>query len=145
MMKDTKVAQAIPFHHKLTTEMAPHQVDFFLIEMTTQTPFNQWCDNTLQKMFATRVSFSTLARHVHLAYGGSTDFWIINFTATSICQRRRPRHNTLCLFSKGLSLERKDALLPPAPLSNFFRPYYKKQHDTNNVYTWAWQICGASM
>ena len=63
VLKDTKMPQAITLQHRLNNDVLPNTMDF-LIELTTQTPFNQWCDQNLQKKFATPVSCSKLTRQV---------------------------------------------------------------------------------
>ena len=118
VLKDTEISQCIELQHRLNRDLPPNRLDM-LVAVTTQVPFSQWCDQTLQKMSATPESFSRLTRRFHLAAGGTMDFWVISFTPQSISQRLKPVYNTVRLLSQGSTLESKDAILPPPPTSTF--------------------------
>ena len=110
VLKDTEISQCIELQHRLNRDLPPNRLDM-LVEVTTQTPFSQWCDQVLQKMSATPVSFSRLTGRVQLAVGGNTEFWVVCFTPQSISQRLRPEYNTVRLLSPRYPLRQR----PPLP------------------------------
>ena len=55
MLKDIELSQATSVHNKLMNEPPPNRMGF-LIKVSSQQPFNHWCDQALQKMSATRLT-----------------------------------------------------------------------------------------
>ena len=110
MLKDTELSQVISSHNRVTKEPPPNRVDF-LVEGTTHTPFNQWCD---QALHVCDPSIFLLAYQVGLAcYRISSRPLNCLFLSRLCLLETQTRTHHVRLLSKGMSLERKDSSLPP--------------------------------
>ena len=73
--RDTEVTSCVKTANFLYTRLRPKHIDF-LVDLTHQHNFPQWCDTQLQHSSCTPQSFSRLSRQLQDTDGHSRDFFV---------------------------------------------------------------------